>query len=99
MSYTLKEEKRLLEESPLTYLKAKDLACELSKTTRSIISKAVMLGIYKKLDPPPKRIRIYKRNIVRRIEATYGCEPEELKSLEQAERETLLKLLKIAEEL
>ena len=80
MSYTLKEEKRLLQESSLTYLKAKNLACELSKTTRSIISKAVMLRIYKKKLLPPRRTRIHKRNIVRRIEATYGCEPQELKS-------------------
>ena len=53
-NYTTKMVARLNELSPITRTVADDLAAEWGLPVRSVISKAVMLGLYKKAEPKAK---------------------------------------------
>ena len=89
MSYTKAEEQSIRENAPVTLEVATRLASQFGKSTRSVISKSVMLKVYKAKPKAFPRDRTYKRDTVLAIEKTLGCTKGELQSLENAKGTTL----------
>ena len=90
-NYTTKMVARLNELSPITRTVADDLAAEWGLPVRSVISKAVMLGLYKKAEPKASSSRTTKAEMVQAIEK--ALQGESLDGLEGASMRSLSALL------
>ena len=90
-SYTTKMVARLNELSPITRTVADDLAAEFGLPVRSVISKAVLLGLYKKAEAKASSSRTTKVEMVRAIET--ALQGENLDGLEGASADSLSRLL------
>ena len=86
-SYTTKMVARLNELSPITRTVADDLATEFGLPVRSVISKAVLLGLYKKAEAKASSSRTTKVEMVRAIET--ALQGENLDGLEGASADSL----------
>ena len=91
MSYTQKEEQIIRNNNPVTYKKAEELASQFGKTVRSVISKAVLLGLYQKPSNKTGSARISKADMVKSIEK--ALQGESLDGLEGASMRSLSALL------
>ena len=90
-SYTTKMVARLNELSPITRTVADDLAAEFGLPVRSVISKAVLLGLYKKAEAKASSSRTTKAEMVQAIEM--ALQGESLDGLEGASMRSLSALL------
>ena len=90
-SYTTKMVARLNELSPITRTVADDLAAEFGLPVRSVISKAVLLGLYKKAEAKASSSRTTKAEMVQAIET--ALQGESLDGLEGASMRSLSALL------
>ena len=90
-SYTTKMVARLNELSPITRTVADDLATEFGLPVRSVISKAVLLGLYKKAEAKASSSRTTKAEMVKAIEN--ALQGENLDGLEGASMRSLSALL------
>ena len=90
-SYTTKMVARLNELSPITRTVADDLATEFGLPVRSVISKAVLLGLYKKAEAKASSSRTTKAEMVQAIET--ALQGESLDGLEGASMRSLSALL------
>ena len=90
-SYTTKMVARLNELSPITRTVADDLATEFGLPVRSVISKAVLLGLYKKAEAKASSSRTTKAEMVKAIET--ALQGENLDGLEGASMRSLSALL------
>ena len=90
-NYTTQMIARMDELSPITRSVADDLAAEFGLPVRSVISKAVLLGLYKKAEAKASSSRTTKAEMVKAIEnALHG---ERLDGLEGASMRSLSALL------
>ena len=89
-NYTTKMVARLNESSPITRSVADDLAAEFGLPVRSVISKAVLLGLYQK-PVAVSSSRTTKVEMVQAIEKALGS--DSLNGLENASMASLLMLL------
>ena len=89
-NYTTKMVARLNELSPITRTVANDLAAEWGLPVRSVISKAVLLGLYKKAEVKTSS-RSTKAEMVKAIEK--ALQGESLDGLEGASMRSLSALL------
>ena len=89
-SYTTKMVARLNELSPITRAIADDLAAEFGLSVRSVISKAVLLGLYQKTEKRTAS-RTTKVEMVKAIET--ALQGETLEGLEGASMRSLSALL------
>ena len=89
-SYTTKMVARLNELSPITRTVADDLAAEFGLPVRSVISKAVLLGLYQKAEKRTAS-RTTKVEMVKAIET--ALQGETLEGLEGASMRSLSALL------
>ena len=90
-SYTTKMIARMDELSPITRSVADDLAAEFGLPVRSVISKAVLLGLYKKAEAKASSSRTTKAEMVKAIEN--ALQGENLDGLEGASMRSLSALL------
>ena len=90
-SYTTKMIARMDELSPITRSVADDLAAEFGLPVRSVISKAVLLGLYKKAEAKASSSRTTKAEMVKAIEK--ALQGESLAGLENASMRSLSALL------
>ena len=90
-SYTTKMIARMDELSPITRSVADDLAAEFGLPVRSVISKAVLLGLYKKAEAKASSSRTTKAEMVQSIEK--ALQGENLDGLEGASMRSLSALL------
>ena len=90
-SYTTKMVARLNELSPITRTVADDLAAEFGLPVRSVISKAVLLGLYQKPQAKASSSRTTKAEMVQAIED--ALQGETLEGLEGASMRSLSALL------
>ena len=90
-SYTTKMVARLNELSPITRTVADDLAAEFGLPVRSVISKAVLLGLYQKPQAKASSSRTTKAEMVQAIEN--ALQGESLDGLEGASMRSLSALL------
>ena len=90
-SYTTKMVARLNELSPITRTVADDLASEFGLPVRSVISKAVLLGLYQKPQAKASSSRTTKAEMVQAIEN--ALQGESLEGLEGASMRSLSALL------
>ena len=90
-SYTTKMIARMDELSPITRSVADDLAAEFGLPVRSVISKAVLLGLYKKAEAKASSSRTTKAEMVKAIEN--ALQGESLDGLEGASMRSLSALL------
>ena len=90
-NYTTKMIAIMDDRSPITRSVADDLAAEFGLPVRSVISKAVMLGLYKKAEPKAKASRSTKAEMVQAIEK--ALQGESLEGLEGASMRSLSALL------
>mgnify|MGYP001189588008 FL=1 len=90
-SYTTKMVARLNELSPITRTVADDLAAEFGLPVRSVISKAVLLGLYQKAEAKASSSRTTKADMVKSIEK--ALQGESLDGLEGASMRSLSALL------
>ena len=90
-NYTTKMVARLNELSPITRAIADDLAAECGLPVRSVISKAVLLGLYQKPEAKAKASRSTKAEMVKAIEK--ALQGESLDGLEGASMRSLSALL------
>ena len=90
-SYTTKMIARMDELSPITRSVADDLAAEFGLPVRSVISKAVLLGLYKKAEAKASSSRTTKAEMVKAIEK--ALQGENLDGLEGASMRSLSALL------
>ena len=90
-NYTTKMIARMDEVSPITRTVADDLAAEFGLPVRSVISKAVLLGLYKKAEAKASRSRTTKAEMVQAIET--ALQGESLDGLEGASMRSLSALL------
>ena len=90
-SYTTKMIARMDELSPITRSVADDLAAEFGLPVRSVISKAVLLGLYKKAEAKASSSRTTKAEMVKDIEN--ALQGEKLDGLEGASMRSLSALL------
>ena len=90
-SYTTKMVARLNELSPITRTVADDLAAEFGLPVRSVISKAVLLGLYQKPQAKASSSRTTKAEMVQAIET--ALQGETLEGLEGASMRSLSALL------
>ena len=90
-SYTTKMIARMDELSPITRNVADDLAAEFGLPVRSVISKAVLLGLYKKAEAKASSSRTTKAEMVQSIEK--ALQGENLDGLEGASMRSLSALL------
>ena len=90
-SYTTKMIARMDELSPITRSVADDLAAEFGLPVRSVISKAVLLGLYKKAEAKASSSRTTKAEMVKAIEQ--ALQGESLDGLEGASMRSLSALL------
>ena len=82
---------RMDELSPITRSVADDLAAEFGLPVRSVISKAVLLGLYKKAEAKASSSRTTKAEMVKAIEK--ALQGENLDGLEGASMRSLSALL------
>ncbi len=82
---------RIDELSPITRSVADDLAAEFGLPVRSVISKAVLLGLYKKAEAKASSSRTTKAEMVQAIEK--ALQGENLDGLEGASMRSLSALL------
>ena len=90
-NYTTKMIARMDELSPITRSVADDLAAEFGLPVRSVISKAVLLGLYKKAEAKASSSRTTKAEMVQAIEK--ASQGENLAGLEGASMRSLSALL------
>ena len=90
-NYTTKMIARMDEVSPITRTVADDLAAEFGLPVRSVISKAVLLGLYKKAEAKASSARTTKAEMVQAIEQ--ALQGESLDGLEGASMRSLSALL------
>ena len=90
-NYTTKMIARIDELSPITRSVADDLAAEFGLPVRSVISKAVLLGLYKKAEAKASSSRTTKAEMVQAIEN--ALQGESLEGLEGASMRSLSALL------
>ena len=90
-NYTTKMIATMDDRSPITRTVADDLAAEFGLPVRSVISKAVMLALYKKAEPKAKASRSTKAEMVQAIEK--ALQGESLDGLEGASMRSLSALL------
>ena len=90
-NYTTKMIARMDELSPITRSVADDLAAEFGLPVRSVISKAVLLGLYKKAEAKASSSRTTKAEMVQAIEK--ALQGENLAGLEGASMRSLSSLL------
>ena len=90
-NYTTKMIARMDELSPITRSVADDLAAEFGLPVRSVISKAVLLGLYQKPLASSRSARISKADMVKSIEK--ALQGESLDGLEGASMRSLSALL------
>ena len=90
-NYTTKMIARMDELSPITRSVADDLAAEFGLPVRSVISKAVLLGLYKKAEAKASSSRTTKAEMVQAIEK--ALQGENLAGLEGASMRSLSALL------
>ena len=90
-NYTTKMIARMDEVSPITRTVADDLAAEFGLPVRSVISKAVLLGLYKKAEAKASSSRTTKAEMVQAIEQ--ALQGESLDGLEGASMRSLSALL------
>ena len=90
-NYTTKMIARMDELSPITRSVADDLAAEFGLPVRSVISKAVLLGLYQKAEAKASSSRTTKAEMVKAIET--ASQGENLDGLEGASMRSLSALL------
>ena len=90
-NYTTKMISRMDELSPITRSVADDLAAEFGLPVRSVISKAVLLGLYQKAEAKASSSRTTKAEMVQAIEK--ALQGENLDGLEGASMRSLSALL------
>ena len=90
-NYTTKMVARLNELSPITRTVADDLAAEFGLPVRSVISKAVLLGLYQKPQAKASSSRTTKAEMVQALED--ALQGETLEGLEGASMRSLSALL------
>ena len=90
-NYTTQMIARMDELSPITRSVADDLAAEFGLPVRSVISKAVLLGLYKKAEAKASSSRTTKAEMVKAIET--ALQGESLDGLEGASMRSLSALL------
>ena len=90
-NYTTQMIARMDELSPITRSVADDLAAEFGLPVRSVISKAVLLGLYKKAEAKASSSRTTKAEMVQAIEK--ALQGESLDGLEGASMRSLSALL------
>ena len=90
-NYTTKMIATMDDRSPITRAIADDLATEFGLPVRSVISKAVLLGLYQKPQAKAKASRSTKVDMVRAIET--ALQGENLDGLEGASADSLSRLL------
>ena len=90
-NYTTQMIARMDELSPITRSVADDLAAEFGLPVRSVISKAVLLGLYKKAEAKASSSRTTKAEMVQAIEQ--ALQGENLDGLEGASMRSLSALL------
>ena len=90
-NYTTKMIAQMDEQSPITREIADTLAAEFGLPVRSVISKAVLLGLYQKPQAKAKASRSTKVEMVRAIET--ALQGENLDGLEGASADSLSRLL------
>ena len=90
-NYTTQMIARMDELSPITRSVADDLAAEFGLPVRSVISKAVLLGLYKKAAAKASSSRTTKAEMVQAIEK--ALQGESLDGLEGASMRSLSALL------
>ena len=90
-NYTTKMIARMDELSPITRSVADDLAAEFGLPVRSVISKAVLLGLYQKAEAKASSSRTTKAEMVKAIET--ALQGENLDGLEGASMLSLSALL------
>ena len=90
-NYTTKMIARMDELSPITRNVADDLASEFGLPVRSVISKAVLLGLYQKAEAKASSSRTTKAEMVKAIET--ALQGESLAGLEGASMRSLSALL------
>ena len=90
-NYTTQMIARMDELSPITRSVADDLAAEFGLPVRSVISKAVLLGLYKKAEAKASSSRTTKAEMVQAIEK--ALQGENLDGLEGASMRSLSALL------
>jgi hypothetical protein len=90
-NYTTQMIARMDELSPITRSVADDLAAEFGLPVRSVISKAVLLGLYKKAEAKASSSRTTKAEMVQAIEQ--ALQGESLDGLEGASMRSLSALL------
>lgn len=98
MSYTKAEEQSIRDNAPVTYEKAEELASQFGKTIRSVVSKSVSLKVYQKREQSRSVTKPQKKDTIRAIEKTFGCEQGRLEGLTNAKGETLKDLFKLIAE-
>ena len=98
MSYTKAEEQSIRDNAPVTYEKAEDLASQFGKTIRSVVSKSVSLKVYQKREQSRSVTKPQKKDTIRAIEKTFGCEQGRLDGLTNARGETLKDLFQLIAE-
>lgn len=92
MSYTKAEEQSIRDNAPVTLEVAERLASQFGKTTRSVISKSVMLKVYKAKPKAFPKDRSTKADTVRAIEKALAIAEGDLEGLENG-RGTALNIL------
>ena len=90
-NYTTKMIARMDEVSPITRSVADDLAAEFGLPVRSVISKAVLLGLYQKPEAKTASAKSTKKELVEAIEK--ALQGESLDGLEGATTRSLSALL------
>ena len=98
MSYTKAEEQSIRDNAPVTYEKAEQLANQFGRTVRSVVSKSVSLKVYQKREQSRSVTKPQKKDTIRAIEKTFGCEQGRLEGLTNAKGETLKDLFKLIAE-
>ena len=98
MSYTKAEEQSIRENAPVTYEKAEQLANQFGRTVRSVVSKSVSLKVYQKREQSRSVTKPQKKDTIRAIEKTFGCEQGRLEGLANARGETLKDLFQLIAE-
>ena len=98
MSYTKAEEQSIRDNAPVTYEKAEELASQFGKTIRSVVSKSVSLKVYQKREQSRSVTKPQKKDTIRAIEKTFGCEQGRLDGLANARGETLKDLFQLIAE-
>ena len=98
MSYTKAEEQSIRDNAPVTYEKAEQLANQFGRTVRSVVSKSVSLKVYQKREQSRSVTKPQKKDTIRAIEKTFGCEQGRLDGLTNARGETLKDLFQLIAE-